>query len=84
LIALNSRLISTCLTRVRSAVTKRDLEARKVMPMPRLLRLRLDHGAAFDHHLGQRHRLVRQRDVPDSISEGPRISLISSSRYQPP
>ena len=45
LIALKSRLISTCLTRVRSALTKQGISnGGNVMVTPRFWRLRLNHG----------------------------------------
>ena len=49
-----------------------------------LLRLRLHHGLAFGHDLGQRDRLRRQRHLPglDHCARS-RISLISLSRCQP-
>ena len=40
-----------------------DLEARKRHADAALLRLRLDHGPALEHDLGQRHRLARQRQL---------------------
>ena len=55
----------------------RCLEARKDHRDAALLRLRLDQGAAVEHHLGQRHRLVRhrylarldQREVEDFVDQ---------------
>ena len=84
LMALNSRLISTCLTRVRSALTKYGVSKRgKVMLMPRFCAC----GSIIARHssitstseTGSRDSIT----LPDSISARSRISLISSSRYQP-
>ena len=64
LIALESRLIRTCFSRVRSALTKQGMSnSGKVMRDAALLRLRFDHGLAFEHDFGQRHRFQRQRQL---------------------
>ncbi len=64
LIAFESRLMSTCFTRVRSASTKQGVsKLGNVMLDAALLALRLDHGLALRHHFGERGRLERQRQL---------------------
>ena len=84
LIALKRRLIRTCLTRVRSALTKQGISNRgNVMPMPRFCAC----GSIMARHSSMTSASeTGSRDsvtLPDSISARSRISLISSSRYQP-
>ena len=64
LIALESRLMRTCFTRVRSALTKYGMSNwGKAHADAAFLRLRFDHGLAFEHDFGQRHRFQRQRQL---------------------
>ena len=64
LMAFESRLMSTCFSRVRSASTNQGTsKCGKDHVDPALLALRLDHGLAFEHDFGQRRRFSRKRQL---------------------
>ena len=84
LTALNSRLISTCFSRVRSALTTCGISnCGKDIAMPRFLAC----GSIMARHssmISASDTGSRDSDsLPDSISARSSISLINSSRYQP-
>ena len=84
LMALESRLIRICFTRVRSASTKQGLfQLEKTHGNAVLLRLRLDHGLAIEHGVAERHGFQRQLQFA-GLDHGEIEDLVDQVQQVPP